>query len=263
MEKDNLDKLIEIVYKKEYSKIDDIENIEVPNIHDVLNKFEMNLEERNKIKKKDSNVWNKFRKNLALTAAFLLVILISGYITETPEVKAVKFNIMKFFETIKNGSRNLKYSNIEELDDTDNEVPSSCDGNTDQIEKVLSFEDAQNQTSFNICKPNFLPKGYEIKEVRLIIEYDGNERVKQKYTNDDKTIIIKQSLNTENTNTTVVTDENNRCENVLIDDNKVTIITNDSTFSMGVWFTEKFKFEITVLDIISDENLIKIIEELK
>ncbi|WP_442781243.1 DUF4367 domain-containing protein [Clostridium sp. ZS2-4] len=80
---------------------------------------------------------------------------------------------------------------------------------------------------------------------------------------DDKQIIIEQTHYNESKKTTVVTNEKNKCEKISINDQEVTLIYDDVSFSKAIWFSKRFEFDITVFDSVPKENFIKIIDSLK
>ncbi|MCY6356187.1 DUF4367 domain-containing protein [Clostridium sp. ZS2-4] len=257
MKKDKLDKLLEYTCRTNSDNIQGIGDIEVPDLDKVMDRFEKNIEAKNKEKNQNFKKFN-IKKNVAIAASFLVLLFAATLLSEVAEVRAFKFNMMKLFEEVKDGNRILKFSSK-----SDEEKSMDTSGKGDSIEKSLTFEEAQKKAKFNILKSEYLPEGYKLKEIKLIDKPFNRQQVRQLYIKDDKQIIIEQTPYNESKKTTAVTNEKNKCEKISINHQEVTLICDDAGFCKAIWFSKRFEFNITAFDSISKENFIKIIQSLK
>ncbi|MCY6485394.1 DUF4367 domain-containing protein [Clostridium aestuarii] len=257
MKEDKIDKMLEYTFKVNSDNIKCIGDIHVPDFDKVMDRFEKNLEEKNTEKNQTSKKFN-IKRNVAIAASFLVLLFVSTILSEVSEVRAFKFNMMKLFEEVKDNDRTLKFSSK-----SDEEKPMDLSGNGDTIEKSATFKEAQKKAKFNILKPEYLPEGYKLKEVKVIDKPFNRQQVKQVYMKEDKQIFIDQTPYNESKKTTLVTNEKNKCEKITINNQDITLIYDDDGFSESIWFSKIFEFNITIFDSVSKENFIKMIESLK
>ncbi|WP_027624908.1 DUF4367 domain-containing protein [Clostridium lundense] len=256
MKKDNMDRLFEHIYENEGERIEDLKDIPIPPMDKVMSRFNESINEKHGIKKE-----NKYSpcKKAAITAASVLVIfIIPILIQDIPQVSALKFNIRKQINKVENGVRSIRFS-----DEKEQVQPSAND--SDELEEILTLKELQDKTEFHALIPNYLPKGYKEKSVKLFTHPDNQQIVEQIYIKDGgkNKIEFTQYTKGDEANGEVNTRAENKFEKINIDGKEVNLITRPNVMYTALWFYNGFKFELIIRDPISRNEVIKIIEELK
>lgn len=255
MKDNNLDKIIKDTYMEFNDEMDMYSNIDVPDFNIVMNKFHSNL----KGKRKSPSI----SKRIALVASFTIVAIISIFISSTPKVIAFKFKVMKTFEELRGDTRDIKFSTDDNSKNTlaeDNNI----DNTGDQIEKIVSLDEAREEVPFKLLVPEYLPNGYKINTVKYIKAIGDYHSVEQNYINNKgQEIQISQSTIYEEAKETLSISSQLRTEDININDLEIKLITDDKNFKKLLWFDNNIKFEMTVFYNITDTEVEKIIKSLK
>lgn len=191
MKQDNIDRIIKDTYKELNSEVDIHSNVEIPDFNIIMNKFNKNLKEK-------SNR-SSISKKLALVASFTLIIILSTFLSSIPKVTAFKFNVMKKFEELRGDTRDIKFSTNDGLDNNLNNSVSKSNNSADQIEKLVTIDEAKKEVPFDLLVPKYIPDGYKLETVKLVKAMGDSFSVKQIYTNSTGKIIrINQNTISEN-----------------------------------------------------------------
>jgi hypothetical protein len=162
MKDNNLDKLIKDTYIEFGDKMDIHSDVEIPDFNIVMDKFHKNLKNKSKSP--------SMSKRMALAASFTIVALISIFISSLPKVIAFKFNVIKTFEELRGDNRDIKFStddNSKNTLDEDNNINNAGD----QIEKIVSLDEARKKVPFKLLIPEYLPDGYRDKYCKIYKSY--------------------------------------------------------------------------------------------
>ncbi|KYH28889.1 MULTISPECIES: DUF4367 domain-containing protein [Clostridium] len=255
MKDDNLDKLIKDTYIEFGDKMDIHSDVEVPDFNIVINKFHRNL--------KDKRKSPSMSKRMALTASFTIVVFISIFISSLPKVIAFKFNVIKTFEELRGDTKDIKFSTDDNSKNTLDEN-NKIDNAGDQIEKIVSLDEARKKVPFKLLVPEYLPDGYRISTVKYIKAIGDYYSVEQNYINNKgQEIQISQSTIYEEAKETISISSQLRTEDININDLDIKLITDDKNFKKLLWFNNNIKFEMTVFYNIIDIEVEKIIKSLK
>jgi hypothetical protein len=260
MKQNNIDKIIKETYTEFNSELDIHSDIEIPEFNTIMNKFHGNLKEK-------SNR-SSITKKLALVASFTLVIIISTFISSIPKVTAFKFNIMKKFEELRGNTRDLKFSTNDGTNDGLNKNSNSSvlksNDSADQIEKLVTIDEAKKEVPFKLLVPKYIPDGYKLKTVKLVKAMGDLFSVKQIYTNSTGKIIrINQNTISENGSETISMSSNLRTEDIIIDNLKINFATDDKNFKTMLWFDNNTKNEVLMPYDFTDIQMKRIIGLLK
>lgn len=263
MRKDKLDELIEYTYKTNKENISDIENIEIPKLDKILNRFEVSANEKST--EKTRNKTFILRKTLGFTAVLLVVLFSATLLSEVPQVRAFKFNLVKSYIEFKNDTKSVSFSNSDTKKNSSNTPNKNYSGKTgDLIEMKLSLDEAQKKVNFNILKPIYVPKGYNIKSVKLYIDPADHKKVEQIYSKSETEIlIITQSEIAPKLSEKMYVNDNAIIKDITLNNEHIKLVTDNSSFTLAVWFNDRFKFNIDSIGNLNEEEIINIIKQLK
>jgi len=167
--KDPLDKLIEEVISEE------INEIEIPDGQQIWDRIEKGLNSPNKNKIKEYN----YKKVSSLIIALITLSLFSHW--KSKEINASYISLLKIISKMTGGKIEINIDSIRNSREKSrisihDEVPSTVS---------LDMNTAEEQCSFQLAFPTYLPSGFEFKEVEL--EQLGNETLSAKiiYSNID------------------------------------------------------------------------------
>ncbi len=255
MKDNNLERLIKDTYIEFNNEMDIHSNIEIPEFNNVINKFNNNLKEK--------STSSSLGKKIALVASFTVVILISTFLSSIPKVIAFKFKVVKTFEELRGEAKDIKITTGDIPEDS--LVEGGHSGNPgDQIEKLLSIDEAREEVPFKLLVPEYLPDGYKIDSVKHVKSMGGYHRVEQNYVNDGKQIIqLWQNTVYEESRETLSVSSQLRTEDININNLKIKLITDDKNFKNLIWFHNNIKFDMTAYYNIEDSEVKKIIKSLK
>lgn len=230
-------------------------NIEVPDFNIAMNKFHSNLKGKSK--------GLSISKRIALVASFTIVAIISIFISSTPKVIAFKFKVMKTFEELRGDTKDIKFSTEDNsegtLDKDDNIINTG-----DQIEKIVSMDEAREEIPFKLLAPEYLPEGYKIDTIKYIKAIGDYHSIEQNYINNKgQEIQISQSTIYEEARETLSFSSQLRIEDININGLEIKLITDNKNFKKLLWFDNNIKLEMTVLYNITDIEVEKIIKSLK
>jgi hypothetical protein len=256
MKQNNIDRLIKDTYTEFISELDIHSDIKIPEFNNTMNKFHGNLKEK-------SNR-SSISKKLALVASFTLIIIISTFLSSIPRVTAFKFNIMKKFEELRGDTRDIKFSTNDGLDNNLKNSVSKSNDSADQIEKLVTIEEAKKEVPFEILVPKYIPDGYKLETVKLVKAMGDAFSVKQIYTNSTGKIIrINQNTISENEAETISMSSNLRTEDIIINNLKIFFATDDKNFKNMIWFDNNIKNEVLMPYDFTDIEMKQIIGLLK
>jgi hypothetical protein len=221
-----------------------------------MNKFSKNLKEK-------SNR-SSISKKLALVASFTLIIILSTFLSSIPKVTAFKFNVMKKFEELRGDTRDIKFSTNDGLDNNLNNSVSKSNNSADQIEKLVTIDEAKKEVPFELLVPKYIPDGYKLETVKLVKAMGDSFSVKQIYTNSTGKIIrINQNTISENGVETISMSSNLRTEDIIINNLKINFATDDKNFKTMIWFDNNIKNEVLIPYNFTDTEMKQIIGLLK
>ena len=243
MKQDNIDRLIKETYTEFNSELDIHSDIKIPEFNTIMNKFHGNLKEK-------SNR-SAVSKKLALVASFTLIIIFSTFLSSIPKVIAFKFNIIKSFEELRGGTKDIKFSTSDalnknnDLNKNSNSSVLKTNDSADQIEKLVTIDEAKKEVSFKLLVPKNLPDEYKLETVKLVKTMGDFFSVNQTYTNSKGRIIqVYQSTVSENGEETISMSSDLRTEDITINSLKIKYATDDKNFKMMIWFDNNIKNKV-------------------
>ncbi|MFT5875153.1 MAG: hypothetical protein ACI8WT_004134 [Clostridium sp.] len=239
MKQDNIDRIIKDTYTEFNSEMEmDMNcNIEIPDFNIITNKFHSNLKEKNSR--------SSISKKIALVASFTLIILFSTFVSSIPKVTAFKFNIIKIFEELRGSTKDIKFSTNDGLDNKLNNSVLKSNSSADQIEKILSIDEAKKEVPFELLIPKYIPDDYKLETVKLVKAMGDYFSVNQAYTNNTGKIIrISQSTVSENEEVTLSMSSELSTEDIIINKLKIKLATDNKNFKMMIWFDHNIKNEV-------------------
>ena len=197
-------------------------------------------------------------------ASFTLVIILSTFLSSIPKVTAFKFNIMKKFEELRGDTRDIKFSTQDALDNNSNSSVLKSNDSADQIEKLVTIDEAKKEVPFKLLVPKYIPDEYKLETVKLVKAMGDFFSVNQTYTNSTGKIIeIYQSTVSENGSETISMSSDLRTEDIIINNLKINFTTDDKNFKTMVWFDNNIKHEILMPYDITDTQMKQTIGLLK
>lgn len=256
MKDNNLDKIIKDTYIEFNDQMDVHSSIDIPQFNSVMKKFNSN------VKKNRNN--SSVSRRLALVAAFTIVILITTFVSSIPKVIAFKFNVIKTFEELRGDTKDIKFSTKDNLNNNINDKLSKSNSNVDQIEKIVSLDEARKEISFKLLVPEYLPSEYKLSSVKLVKAMGDYCSINLSYINTRREIIqIYQSTISELQEETISISSQLKVENIIINNIKIKLTTDNKNFKNMVWINNNIKFEMLVPNNITDTEIKRIIESLK
>jgi len=256
MKQNNIDRIIKETYTEFNSELDIHSDIKIPEFNTIMNKFHGNLKEK-------SNR-SFISKKLALVASFTLIIIFSTFLSSIPKVTAFKFNILKKFEELRGNTRDIKFSTNDALDNNLNKSVSKSNNSADQIERLVTMDEAKKEVPFELLVPKYIPDGYKLETVKLVKAMGDYFSVKQIYTNSTGKIIrIYQNTISENGAETISMSSDLRTEDIIINNLKIKFATDDKNFKTMLWFDNNIKNEVLMPYDFTDTQMKRIIGLLK
>lgn len=262
MKQNNIDRLIKETYAEFNSELDIHSDIKIPEFNTIMNKFQGNLKEK-------SNR-SSISKKIALVASFTLIIIFSTFLSSIPKVIAFKFNIIKSFDELRGDTKDIKFATSDALNQNDglnknsNSSVLKSNDSADQIEKIVSIDEAKKEVPFKLLVPKNLPDEYKLENVKLVKAMGDFFSVNQTYTNSTGKIIgIYQNTVSENGSETISISSNLRTEDITINNLKIKFATDDKNFKTMIWFDNNIKHEVLMPYDITDNQMKQIIGLLK
>ncbi|MGV8982669.1 DUF4367 domain-containing protein [Clostridium sp.] len=256
MKRDNMDRIIEDTYTEFNSEMDIHSNIEIPDFNIIMNKFNGNL--------KGKNSRSLISKKLALVASFTLILLISTFVSTIPKVTAFKFNLIKKVEELRGDTRDIKFSTNAGLDNKSNNSVLKSNSSADQIEKIVTIDEAKKDVPFELLVPKYIPDGYKLEKVKLVKAMGDFFSVNQTYTNSEGKIIqISQSTVSGNEEETLSMSSELSTEDIIINNLKIKSATDNKNFKTMIWFDNNIKNDVLMPYDFTDIQIKKIIGLLK
>lgn len=247
-------------------EIDIYNDSEMPDFNIIMDKF------YNTLKKQKSKF--SLGKKLTITAFFTVAILISMLLSSMPRVVAFKFNVRKNIELLKGEiqyrklsiSNNLVSNPENNTEDMLNEINNInlTHRQADQIDKLVSLEEAKEKVPYKLLIPEYLPDGYKFKMAKTTETLGNSFRVHHTYTNSNKEEIrINQENILPNTYESINFSAKFRKENLNINGLDIMYITDDKNFKKLLWINNDMKFDMILPYNIKDSQIKKIIKSLK
>lgn len=238
MKKDKIDIIIKDTYIEFNNEMDIHSNIDIPDFNITMKKFHSNLKEKSSR--------SSILKKLALVASFTLVIIFSTFLSSIPKVTAFKFNIMKIFEELRGSTKDIKFSTNGDLDNNSNNSVLKSNDRSDQIEKIVTIDEAKKEVPFKLLVPK-IPEDYNLKSIMLVKAMGDYFSVTQTYTNSTgKIILISQSTVSENEEETISISSGLKTEDIIINNLKIKSITDNKNFKKMIWFDNNIKNEALI-----------------
>lgn len=231
-------------------------NIDIPDYNITMNKFHNNLKEKSSR--------TSISKKLVLVACFTFILLLSTFISTIPKVTAFKFNIIKKIEELRGDTRDIKFSTNGGLaNNLDNSVLKS-NSSADQIEKIVTIDEAKKEVPFKLLVPKYIPDGYKLETVKLVKAMGDYFSVNQTYTNSTGKIIkIYQSTVSENEEETISISSELSIEDIIINNLKIKSATDNKNFKMMIWFDNNIKNDVVMPYDFTDTQIKRIVGLLK
>jgi len=237
MKKDNIDIIIKDMYTEFNSEMDMNSNIDIPDFNITMNKFHHNLKEKNSRP--------SISKKLVLVASFTFILLLSTFISTIPKVNAFKFNIIKKIEELRGNTRDIKFSTNGGLANNLNNSVLKSNSSADQIEKIVTIDEAKKEVPFEILIPKYIPDGYKLEKVKLVKAMGDYFSVNQTYTNSTEKIIqIYQSTVSENEEETISISSELSTEDLIINNLQIKLATDNKNFKTLIWFDNNIKNDV-------------------
>ena len=252
MKQNNIDIIIKDTYTEFNREVDIHSNIEIPDFNIVMNKFHRNLKE------KSSRLG--ISKKLALMASFTLIILLSTFLSSIPKVTAFKFNIIKRFEELRGDTKDIKFSTNDDLDNNLHNSALESNSSADQIEKIVSIDEAKKEVPFELLVLKYIPDGYKLETVNLVKAMGDYFSVNQTYKNSTGKIIrIYQSTVSENQEETISMSSELQTEDIIINNLKIKFATDNKNFKTMIWFDNNIKHEVLMPYDFTNGEMIKMV----
>jgi hypothetical protein len=211
--------------------------IEIPDFNVVMNKFNCNLNKRNS----ESSI----SKKIALVASFTLVIGFSTFLSSIPKVAAFKFSVIKSFEQLRGSTKNIMFSTNDGLANNANNSVLKTTGSVEQIEMILSIDEAKKEVPFELLIPKYIPDAYKLETVKLVKAMGDYFSINQTYTNGiGKIIQIYQSTVSENEEETLSMSSELQTEDIISNSLKIKLITDNKNFKIMIWFDNNIKHKV-------------------
>ncbi len=256
MKQNSIDRIIKDTYTEFNREMDIHSNLDIPDFNITMNKFHSNLKE----KKNRSSI----SKKIAMVASFTLIIILSTFLTSIPKVTAFKFNIIKTFEELRGSTKDIKFNTNGGLDKNSNNSVLKSNDSADQIEKIVTIEQAKKEVPFELLVPKYIPEGYKLETVKLVKAMGDYFSVNQTYTNSTGKIIgIYQSTISENEAETISMNSDLRTEDIIINNLKIKFATDDKNFKTMIWFDNNIKNDVLMPYDFADAEMKKILGLLK
>lgn len=256
MNQNNLDKIIKDTYTEYNNEMDINCNIEIPDFNITMNKFYCNL--------KGKGNKSSILKRIALVASFTFILLISTFLSSIPKVTAFKFNIIKIFEELRGDTRDIKFSTNDGLDNKSNKSVLKSNSSADQIEKIVTIDEAKKEIPFKLLVPKYIPEDYNLETVKLVKAMGDYFSVNQTYTNSaGKIIRISQSTVSENEEKTISMNSALSIEDIIINNLKIKVATDNKNFKTMIWFDNNIQNNVLMPYDFTDTEMKRIIGLIK
>ncbi len=178
---------------------------------------------------------------------------------ETVPAQAFKFNITKVFVDVRDNLFRIKHTTGEEHLADNQPSPMS---NNNKIVQTLTLEQAQKKISFHIPIPQYMPKGYNLKQVEWTRYQNGRNVVKQAYINDnEEEINFFQTAVMGDIDRSDIATKDNDVSLVEVMGVEVSLISHNTKSHWGTWYKDGFEYEVYANT--SKDELIKLLKSIK
>ena len=197
-------------------------------------------------------------------ASFTFLLLLSTFISTIPKVTAFKFNIIKKIEELRGDTRDIKFSTNGGLVNNSNNSVLKSNNSADQIEKIVTIDEAKKEVPFKLLVPKYIPDDYKLEKVKLVKAMGDYFSVNQTYTNSTGKIIqIYQSTVSENEEETISISSELSIEDIIINNLKIKSATDNKNFKTLIWFDNNIKNDVLMPYDFTDDQIKRIVGLLK
>lgn len=269
--KDVLDELLEDVFANNWQDIKDLGDIEVPDMSEMLDNFEQDINRESKVidyrvilgKKAKRKRLKSVVSKIGIAASIFIIAFGLSIYFDTSKGQAFRFDIIKTFTELKDGVYFVHQSNVDDKEEIEGSK-TQCSSDDSSISKEnMTLEQAKKEIPFKVLYPTYLPNGYKLKGISWRRFVDGINVVEQVYKNRDEYFTISQHSNATDVDSITNADSSRAgLESIKLRGTDVIIVSGQGQFSYAKWYEDGFKYEISVYSL-EDEEIIKTIKGLK
>lgn len=277
MLEDKMDKILEDVCRNDWQKIKGINDIEVPDFEQTMDRLKKSLHKQ-PVNPPLSRV-QKWGKSLTAAACILVCSMLFSAIWDMPEVKALRFDIIRTIISFKDGITTIKQGSMNTADipkgaiqpppsdfEGDSSVPDgTLQSSTDMkanapIEKTMTLEQAKKEIPFALLIPDYIPPGYRLKEVRSSQINLESYIIRQEYVDDSGgSITISQQSSVKSFGSGGGT--RLKVKKIKVMGQDTVLVTNETDYCRAQWYKDEFLYSIE--GNISEKEFMKLLESLK
>ncbi|WP_163582450.1 DUF4367 domain-containing protein [Gracilibacillus saliphilus] len=207
----------------------------------------------------------KIPKKSLLAVAMIIVIVMGSAFVQTNQMQAFDWFVNMFVTTEGDKTQitqttNEKEPSTDALPDFDNITTNAVPGES----KEMTFEEAQDETDFNIFAPSYLPDGYQLESVTVFYEEVSAGEVQLEYVNnlnDNDVIMLYQTYQPDDFSAAKVVDnEDTEIKTIELDGGEARLIEFMDGHIQIIWSTPKTNWLLEGSE--NKEQLIKVAESI-
>lgn len=258
--------LVQKVYREYPDKLISTFKVQPPDINKIFEKLDQEFENQDKViylhkvsGKRTSKKLGIFKKVSILTASIIILSILISAIVDTPQVKALKFNIVNIIIRIKD--QLIEITN--EGNGTEDKASDHTNESTGEFTTIFkNIDEARNRIGTILLLPTELPAGYELDWIEWSKYDDQRQYITQIYKNKQDLLEISQLIDSVRSQdkTFIQNIDGSFAEEVVVDNRHIVFTKLGGKIKRAVWYEDDSRCEI--IGNLTEEEIVNIIKSL-
>ncbi|WP_208585528.1 DUF4367 domain-containing protein [Gracilibacillus suaedae] len=238
--------------KEDYQKVEEPPHSKDENWETIISEIPRTDQHQKKIPKKS-----------LLAVAMIAVIVIGTAFVQTNQMQAFDWFVNMFVTTEGDKAQitqttNEKEPSTDALPDFDNITTNAVQ----EENKEMTFEEAQDETDFNIYAPSYLPDSYQLESVTVFYEEALAREVQLEYVNNlNDVVMLNQTYQPDDFSASKVVDnEDTEIKTIVLDGGEARLVEFEDGHIQIIWSTPKMNWVLEGEE--NKEQLINVAESI-
>jgi len=259
--------LVQKVYKEYPDKLISTHRVQPPDINKIFEKLDQEIENQNKVvylykikRKGSSKKLGIFKKAAVLTAGIIILSILIPAIMDTPQAKALKFNIVNTMIRIKDQIIEITNSG----DSTEDEASNQTNDSIEEITTVFTnLDEAKTRIDATLLLSTELPSGYELERIEWVKYPDQRQSITQTYKNKQDILEITQLVDPiRNQDKTFIQNiDESSAKEIVVADRDILLVNVGNEVKRAIWYEDDSRCEI--IGNLTEEDIVNIIKSIE
>jgi len=244
--------LVQKVYREYPDKLVSTSKVQPPDINKIFEKLDQEFENQDKViylykinRKRTSKKLGIFKKVSVLTASIIILSILISAIIDTPQVKALKFNIMNTMIRIKDQLIEITNGG----NGTEDKASNQTNESTGEFTTIFTnIDEARKRIGAMLLLPTELPLGYGLEWIEWSKYHDQRQYVKQIYKNKQDILEISQLIDSVRSQdkTFIQNIDGSFAEEIIVANRHILLTNVGGKIKRAIWYEDDSRCEIDV-----------------